>query len=56
MLYWSAIFFVLAIIAGLFGFAGISSAFVEIAQMLFFVFLIIFVISLFFGRGHPPKI
>ena len=47
MLYWALLFFVVAVIAGLFGFGGVASASAGIAQILFFVFLILFVVSLF---------
>lgn len=50
MLSWSLTFFVLALIAGIFGFGGIAAGLVDIAQILFIVFLIMFVISLFVGR------
>lgn len=46
MLYWAAIFLVIAIIAGAFGFGGIASASAGIAQILFFIFLALFVIVL----------
>lgn len=46
MLYWAIIFFVVAIIAGVFGFGGIASASAGIAQILFFIFLALFVIAL----------
>lgn len=46
MLYWATIFFILALIAGLFGFTGIGAASAGIAQTLFFIFLAVFVISL----------
>lgn len=39
MLYWATVFFILALIAAVFGFSGIASASVGIAQMLFFVFV-----------------
>ncbi len=42
MLYWALAFFVIALIAGLFGFGGIASASAGIAQILFFVFLALF--------------
>jgi len=57
MLYWSICFFVVALIAGLLGFTGIAGAAVGIAKILFFVFLIAFIISLFVGRPwrtQPP--
>ncbi|WP_439124019.1 DUF1328 domain-containing protein [Marivita sp.] len=46
MLYWAAIFFVIALIAALFGFGGIASASAGIAQLLFVVFLALFVVTL----------
>lgn len=46
MLSWAAIFFVLALIAAIFGFGGIASASAGIAQILFFLFLVLFVGSL----------
>jgi uncharacterized membrane protein YtjA (UPF0391 family) len=59
MLYWALIFFVLALVAGLFGFGGIAAATASIAQILFFIFLVIFVVSLvahlLTGR-RPPMV
>ncbi|MCR4337992.1 MAG: DUF1328 domain-containing protein [Candidatus Omnitrophica bacterium] len=40
MLRWSAIFFVIAIIAAMLGFTDIAGAAVDIAKFLFFIFLI----------------
>jgi uncharacterized membrane protein YtjA (UPF0391 family) len=56
MLYYALVFFVLAIIAGAFGFGLIASAAVGIAKILFFLFLVLFVVSLLasgFRRGTP---
>ncbi len=39
MLYWAAVFFIIAIIAGYLGFGGVAVAASGIAQTLFFVFL-----------------
>ena len=49
MLHYAAIFFVIAIIAGIFGFGGIAAGAVEIAKVLFFIFLVLFVVSLIAG-------
>ena len=49
MLYWAAVFFVIALVAAVFGFGGIAAGALSIAQILFFVFLVLFVISLVFG-------
>jgi uncharacterized membrane protein YtjA (UPF0391 family) len=46
MHYWAAVFFVIALIAGLVGFTGISIAATEIARLIFFIFLVLFVVSL----------
>ncbi|EAP91123.1 MAG: DUF1328 domain-containing protein [Oceanicaulis sp.] len=50
-------FFVVALIAALFGFGGIAAGAASIAQVLFFVFLVLFVVSLLFGalRGRTPR-
>ena len=42
MLYWAAVFFIIAIVAALFGFGGIAAGAVSIAKVLFFIFLILF--------------
>jgi len=49
MLYWAAVFFVIALVAALFGFGGIAAGAAEIAKILFFVFLIVFAVTLLFG-------
>ncbi len=46
MLYWTAIFLVVALIAAVFGFGGIASASAGIAQILFFIFISLFVFTL----------
>jgi uncharacterized membrane protein YtjA (UPF0391 family) len=57
MLYWAVVFFIVAIVAGVFGFGGISAAATDIAQILFFVFIVLFVLSLIFGyRGRRPPV
>ena len=43
MLHYAVIFFVIAIISAIFGFGGIASASAGIAQILFFVFLALFI-------------
>jgi uncharacterized membrane protein YtjA (UPF0391 family) len=49
MLRYAAIFLVIALIAALFGFTGIAAGAVQIAKILFFVFLLLFVASLIVG-------
>ena len=45
MLHYAVVFFVIALIAAVFGFGGIASGAVEIAKILFFVFLVIAAIT-----------
>lgn len=45
---------IVALIAGLFGFGAISSSFVGVAKILFFVFLILAVLS-FLGGGYNRR-
>lgn len=49
MLRYALIFFVVALIAAAFGFLGIASAAVGLARLLFYVFLILFLVSLLGG-------
>ena len=46
MLYWAFAFLVIALIAALLGFGGIASAAAGIAQVIFWIFLVVFVVSL----------
>lgn len=55
MLYWAAVFFVIAIIAAVLGFGGTAAAAAGIAKVLFYIFVAVFVVTLLFGllrRGH----
>jgi uncharacterized membrane protein YtjA (UPF0391 family) len=56
MLRWSLAFFIVSIVAALFGFGGIASGASEIARVLFFIFIVIFLISLVWGlmAGRRP--
>ena len=49
MLNWALIFFAVAIIAAIFGFSGMAVASAGVAKILFFLFLILFVVSLVSG-------
>ena len=53
MLRWTLIFLGVALLAGVFGFWGLEGTAMRIAQILFFVFLVLFVISLVTGRRPP---
>lgn len=50
MLRWALLFFVIAIIAAVFGFGGLAGDAAWIGKVLLVVFLILAVLSLVFGR------
>ncbi len=50
MLSWSIFFLIIALVAALLGFSSIAGAAAGIAKLLLGVFLVLFLISLFFGR------
>jgi uncharacterized membrane protein YtjA (UPF0391 family) len=54
MLSWVVTFLIIALVAALLGFGGIAGASIEIAKIIFFVALILFVISAVVGlvRGR----
>ena len=58
MLGWALTFLVIALIAGVLGFTTVAGVSIEIAKILFFVFLVLFVVSLIMhlvrGRGVGP--
>jgi uncharacterized membrane protein YtjA (UPF0391 family) len=54
MLRYALIFLIVSLIAAALGFWGVAGLASEIARVLFFVFLVLFIITLFFGRGSPP--
>jgi len=49
MLKWAAIFLVISIVAAIFGFGGIAEGAAGIAKVLFFIFVVLFVLTLIFG-------
>jgi uncharacterized membrane protein YtjA (UPF0391 family) len=49
MLYWALVFFIVALVAGVLGFGGIAVAATDIARILFFIFLVIFLVTLILG-------
>ena len=49
MLRWAAIFFVIAIVAAIFGFGNIAEGAAAIAKFFFFLFLVVFLIFLLLG-------
>jgi uncharacterized membrane protein YtjA (UPF0391 family) len=54
MLSWSLTFLVIGLIAAVLGFSGVAGAATQIAWVLFVVFLVLFLVSLFVGRGRTP--
>ncbi len=53
---WVLTFLVVALIAGVLGFGGIAGASIEIAKVIFFIAVVLFLISVIFGafRGRSP--
>jgi uncharacterized membrane protein YtjA (UPF0391 family) len=49
LLKWALIFFLISIVAAVFGFTGISVASADIARILFYIFLVIFLVLLVLG-------
>lgn len=49
MLRYAVIFLVIGLVAAVFGFGGIAAGATEIGKILFFVFLVLFVVSLVAG-------
>ena len=56
MLRWALIFFVISIIAAIFGFGGISEASADVAKILFYVFITIFALMLLLGLLAGKKL
>jgi uncharacterized membrane protein YtjA (UPF0391 family) len=56
MLRWAAIFFIIAIIAAIFGFGGIAGASADIARILFYIFVAVFLVSLLLGLGRGKRL
>ena len=46
LLKWALVFFVVSIIAALFGFTDIAAASADVARILFYIFLVIFIVLL----------
>jgi uncharacterized membrane protein YtjA (UPF0391 family) len=54
MLNWAVTFFIIAIVAAVLGFTRIAGSAIDIAKILFFVFLVLAVLSFIFGRRVSP--
>ncbi len=53
MLRFSIVFLLIALLAGAMGFTNIAGDSYVAAQVLFFVFLVLFIVSLVFGQRTP---
>ena len=53
MLNWAITFLMVAILAAVFGFGGIAGVSVDFAKILFFMFLVLFLLSFIFGSKRP---
>ena len=51
MLHYAVTFFIIALVAAILGFGGIAGSAIEIAKILFFVFLVLSVVVFIFGKG-----
>jgi uncharacterized membrane protein YtjA (UPF0391 family) len=56
LLKWALIFLVISLVAALFGFAGISEASADIARVLFYIFVVIFLVLLILGMTIFKKV
>ena len=57
MLHYAVVSFVVAVLAAVYGFSGIPVVAAEIARMLFFMFMAVFLVTLVIGvvmRRRPP--
>jgi len=52
-LQWTLTFLIVALIAGALGFIGLEGSAMQIARFTFLIFLVLFVVSLVFGRRPP---
>jgi uncharacterized membrane protein YtjA (UPF0391 family) len=52
MLSWVVTFLIIALVAGLLGFGGIAGTSIEIAKVIFFIAVILFLVSAVFGLVH----
>jgi uncharacterized membrane protein YtjA (UPF0391 family) len=54
MLHWALMFLVIALVAGVLGFGFIAGTAAWVAKVLFLVFLVLFIVSLFAGGIRRP--
>jgi len=51
MLRYAVIFFIIAVVAAIFGFGGIAAGAASIAKILFYIFVVLFLITIIFGAS-----
>jgi uncharacterized membrane protein YtjA (UPF0391 family) len=56
MLRWAVVFLLVALLAAAFGFWGLEGAAMWVARILFFVFLVLFLVSLMVGGIRRPMV
>ena len=54
MISWAITFLIIALIAAVLGFGVLAGTAMEIAKILFFVFIVLFILSFIMGRRVPP--
>ena len=54
MLSWAVTFLIIALIAGVLGFTAVAGAAMGFAKIVFFIFLVLFIVSMIMGRRMPP--
>lgn len=55
MFYWALVFFIVALVAGLFGFGGLAGTASGMAQILFYAGLILFIVTLIAGGARRNR-
>jgi len=56
MLHWAIVFLVIALVAAALGFGSLAGTAASFAKILFMIFLVLFVVSLIFGRTRTPVV
>lgn len=56
MLRWAILFLVIALLAAVFGFTDVAGTSIVAAKITFFVFLVLFVLSLILGQRTPRDV
>jgi uncharacterized membrane protein YtjA (UPF0391 family) len=56
LLKWALIFFLISIVAAVFGYTGISVASADIARVLFYIFVVIFLVLLVLGVAAARRV